>query len=141
MTASIEHIVFVLVMIFLAVAIFMGAAKNLKKMCRPYGTDMSFPTLSKRQRELNEAFEKMVKEGNLPKKRRSPASKSVKSSKKDSHMAQEKARYAKAYQPWTKDEDESLKRMYANGESMAALKLVFQRGEGAINSRIRKICK
>lgn len=120
MTASIEHIVFVLVMIFLAVAIFMGAAKNLKKMCRPYGMDMSFPTLSKRQIELNEAFEKMVN---------------------DSHKAQEKARYAKAYQPWTKDEDESLKRMYANGESMAALKLVFQRGEKAINSRIRKICK
>ncbi len=128
MIASIEHIVFVLVMIFVAAAIVVGAIKNIKKRCKSYGADMSFPKLSKRQRELNEAFEEMVREDNHQKAKRTYAVKTVKPVNKDSHMAQEKARYAKAYQPWTKDEDESLKRMYANGESMTALKLVFQRG-------------
>lgn len=44
-----------------------------------------------------------------------------------------------AYKSWTKEDDEKLKELYAKGVSETELADFFQRGTGAIRSRISKI--
>jgi len=135
---QVEHFVFILVMLFIGVGIAVTAYKRLKReVFFSFGSRKSHTQLFRKQEQLNKAFEKILDEH---KKYQHRTDKSNDTSK-PSHMEQQKAKYAKAYQLWTKDEDDSLKRMYAHGESMAAMKLVFQRGEGAIRSRINKICQ
>jgi superfamily I DNA/RNA helicase len=44
-----------------------------------------------------------------------------------------------AYQPWTKEQDDLLKRLYQKGMSMTDLSLQFNRTKGAIWSRVKKL--
>ena len=47
--------------------------------------------------------------------------------------------YPKAYQYWTKEEDENLEKHFCDGKSMYELSSVFQRQPGAIYDRIEKL--
>lgn len=47
--------------------------------------------------------------------------------------------FGKAYMPWTDEEDEELEKLFFNELSVQELAKVFQRKEGAISSRLRKI--
>jgi ATP-dependent exoDNAse (exonuclease V) alpha subunit len=48
-------------------------------------------------------------------------------------------KFAKAYMPWTTSEDNLLKKLFNNGGSIQQLAKIFERKEGAINSRLKKI--
>lgn len=47
--------------------------------------------------------------------------------------------HAKAYYPWLPEEDERLRLRNGEGASIDELVLEFERGEGAIRSRLRKL--
>jgi hypothetical protein len=50
-----------------------------------------------------------------------------------------RATHAKAYAPWTKDDDLDLKRRHGAGESVEAIAAAFGRKPGAIRSRLKKL--
>jgi ATP-dependent DNA helicase PIF1 len=50
-----------------------------------------------------------------------------------------RATHAKAYAPWTRDEDENLKRHHQAGETVEAIAAAFGRKPGAIRSRLKKL--
>ncbi|MBQ0087999.1 MAG: hypothetical protein KBT27_01530 [Prevotellaceae bacterium] len=60
MKIIIGHIVLAIVLIYVGIAIFYGAYKNLKKKCRHTDSQDGTPELSNRQKQLNDAFEKML---------------------------------------------------------------------------------
>lgn len=47
--------------------------------------------------------------------------------------------YPKAYEPWTKEEDDQLKTEFNNGKSIDELAKMFQRKPSAIRDRLRKL--
>jgi ATP-dependent DNA helicase PIF1 len=49
-----------------------------------------------------------------------------------------RASHAKAYAPWSKDEDLDLKRLHRAGETIDAIASDFGRKPGAIRSRLKK---
>ena len=56
-----------------------------------------------------------------------------------SYMEQQKLLYAKAYAKWTPEEDSELLESYSKGWSIKDLVNKFERNEGAIRSRIKKL--
>lgn len=56
-----------------------------------------------------------------------------------SYMDKQKQLYANAYAPWTEDDDNLLKQLYAEGKSTAELIEIFGRNRGAIKSRLKKL--
>ena len=50
-----------------------------------------------------------------------------------------RATHAKAYAPWTRDEDGDLKRRHQAGETVDAIAAAFGRKPGAIRSRLKKL--
>jgi len=56
-----------------------------------------------------------------------------------SYMDKQKQTYAKAYAPWTEEDDNRLKQLYAEGRSVAELMEIFERNRGAIRSRLKKV--
>ena len=50
-----------------------------------------------------------------------------------------RAKYPNAYRPWTKEADARLITLYKSGKSIEELSLLFQRNNGAITSRLRKV--
>ena len=56
-----------------------------------------------------------------------------------SHMEQLKEKYANAYKPWEPDEDERLSELFKAEKSIRELSEIFQRNEGAIESRLKKL--
>lgn len=54
-----------------------------------------------------------------------------------SHM--DELKYKKAYSPWTKEEDEMLKKYQAQGLTVADISKLLERNEGAIVSRKKKL--
>jgi ATP-dependent DNA helicase PIF1 len=50
-----------------------------------------------------------------------------------------RATHAKAYAPWTRDEDGDLKRRHQAGERVDAIAAAFGRKPGAIRSRLKKL--
>ena len=56
-----------------------------------------------------------------------------------SHMDELKVKYKKAYSPWTKEEDEMLKKYQAQGLTVADISKLLERNEGAIVSRKKKL--
>lgn len=60
-------------------------------------------------------------------------------SKKLSYMDKQKQLHANAYAPWTKDDDNRLKQLYAERKSTAELMEIFGRNRGAIKSRLKKL--
>jgi hypothetical protein len=47
--------------------------------------------------------------------------------------------HARAYKPWSNEEDKRLKKRYSEGETIDNLALEFQRKPGGISSRLRKL--
>lgn len=47
--------------------------------------------------------------------------------------------YAKAYMPWTTEDDDKLESLYCEKKTIKELALIFERKEGAIESRIKKL--
>ena len=56
-----------------------------------------------------------------------------------SYMEKQKQLYSNAYQPWTAEDDSKLIEMYNAGESIKQLAEFFDRGRGAIRSRLKKL--
>lgn len=56
-----------------------------------------------------------------------------------SKMYETKAKFAKAYTPWTEADDEELTLLYCNGKNTTEISAKMERNKGAINSRIRKL--
>lgn len=56
-----------------------------------------------------------------------------------SYMDKQKQMYAKAYAPWTEEDDNRLKQLYVEGRSVAELMKIFERNRGAIRSRLKKV--
>lgn len=54
-------------------------------------------------------------------------------------MAEIKAQSRRAYEPWTSEEDASLRRQHLEGRSARELAEIFQRQPGAITSRLRRL--
>lgn len=46
---------------------------------------------------------------------------------------------AKAYMPWTSDDDDKLELLYCEKKTIKELALIFERNRGAIESRIKKL--
>ncbi|WP_134089828.1 DUF3276 family protein [Olivibacter sp. XZL3] len=48
-------------------------------------------------------------------------------------------KHPQAYQPWSLEDDEKLETLFCEGKSVKDLAFVFERNEGAIRSRIKKL--
>lgn len=59
--------------------------------------------------------------------------------KKTYSVEEKRKEYQKAYAKWTKGEDERLKELYIQGKTINELSSVFERSEGAINTRLVKL--
>ncbi|MCQ2202237.1 MAG: UvrD-helicase domain-containing protein [Bacteroidales bacterium] len=59
--------------------------------------------------------------------------------KKVSHMEQQKQLYKKAYASWSEEDDNRLKSLFLEGKSKAELSEIFERNDGAIRSRLKKL--
>ena len=55
------------------------------------------------------------------------------------HMDEMKAKYERAYNPWTADEEKMLKKYYFQGLKDLEISKLLGRNEGAINSRKKKL--
>lgn len=58
---------------------------------------------------------------------------------KVARIQEAKAKYARAYEPWTKKEDAELALLYSQGKSKTEIGTSLQRNPGAINVRIEKL--
>lgn len=47
--------------------------------------------------------------------------------------------YKQAYLPWTKEDDNRLELLFCQGKKIEELALIFERNEGAIKARIKKL--
>ncbi len=61
--------------------------------------------------------------------------------KKDemSYMERQKQLHSQAYQPWTEDDDKKLLKLFERGFTVTELADFFERGRGAITSRLKKL--
>ena len=93
--------------------------------------------LQKRQRQLINALKKEWRlDGPSPS---SPVH-ILKEQNKPAYSVEEKRQeHPKAYKKWSSEDDERLKEMYAAGHSVAELAEHFERGTGAIESRLEKL--
>ncbi|MBO7568419.1 MAG: DNA helicase RecQ [Bacteroidales bacterium] len=58
---------------------------------------------------------------------------------KTSYMERQKQLHSQAYQPWTEDDDKKLLKLFNHGFTVAELADFFERGRGAITSRLKKL--
>ena len=56
-----------------------------------------------------------------------------------SYIEQQRLKHSKAYVQWTEDEDKKLIELHAMGKTIEELCKIFERNEGSIKSRIKKI--
>ena len=56
-----------------------------------------------------------------------------------SHMEFLKESHKSAYLPWKTEDDEKLEILYYAGKKVKELSMIFERNEGAIQSRIKKL--
>lgn len=56
-----------------------------------------------------------------------------------SYMGKMKEKYAKAYIPWTTEEENMLKRYHAQGLEVSEIAKILDRNDGAIISRMKRI--
>ena len=54
-------------------------------------------------------------------------------------MDRQKQLYSNAYAPWTEEEEQDLIFHYKQGKTISELIEIFQRNEGAIRSRLKKL--
>jgi ATP-dependent DNA helicase RecQ len=81
----------------------------------------------------------MDDEPDLPKIKTDTADTKKVVSKKAEPFAEIRQKYPKAYESWTKEDDELLVNMFRRGKSIAELANHFQRQESAIRSRLKKL--
>ena len=79
----------------------------------------------------------MVSYSNLPKTRVLWEKK--KEQENMSYIEQQRLKHSKAYVQWTEDEDKKLIELHAIGKTIEELCKIFERNEGAIKSRIKKL--
>jgi hypothetical protein len=66
--------------------------------------------------------------------------KSVKQTNDKSYSVEKvRTKYPNAYMPWTIDEDNKLELLFCERKSIHELSKIFERNEGAIKSRIKKL--
>lgn len=58
---------------------------------------------------------------------------------RESAMHRVKARHARAYEPWSPEEESELRRMLAEGQTVASIAGALKRQRSAIRSRIRQL--
>ena len=56
-----------------------------------------------------------------------------------SYIEQQRLKHSKAYVQWTEDEDKKLIELHAIGKTIEELCKIFERNEGTIKSRIKKL--
>lgn len=56
-------------------------------------------------------------------------------------MEQKRSEHGNAYVPWDDEADRLLCRMYDEGKSISLLSDIFERTQGAIRSRLKKLGK
>lgn len=56
-------------------------------------------------------------------------------------LEEKRQEYGNAYLPWEKEADEYLIRLYEEGKSIKELTEIFERNNGAIRSRLKKLGK
>lgn len=56
-----------------------------------------------------------------------------------SYMEQQKLLHAKAYAPWTEEDDDQLRQYVDEGRSVEEIAIMMERNNGAIKSRIKKL--
>lgn len=87
--------------------------------------------------QYKEFEELMVSYSNLPKTRVLWEKK--KEQENMSYIEQQRLKLSKAYVQWTEDEDKKLIELHAIGITIEELCKIFERNEGAIKSRIKKL--
>ncbi|MDE0200410.1 MAG: DNA helicase RecQ [Caldilineaceae bacterium] len=93
--------------------------------------------LQRRQRELTNALKK---EWRLEEASSSPPVHTRKVPNEPAYTVEEKRReHPKAYKKWSLEDDDRLKEMYAAGHEVAEMAKHFERNEGAIRSRLKKL--
>lgn len=65
--------------------------------------------------------------------------KKIKVSKKTYTKSQKQQVHKNAYERWTEEDDEKLELLFCEGKTVRELSVIFERNEGAIESRIKKL--
>ena len=55
------------------------------------------------------------------------------------HLKKVRLKYANAYKPWSKENDNRLRKMYLNGISKSEISKYFGRGPGSILARLKRL--
>lgn len=63
----------------------------------------------------------------------------IKDSSKGYSLEDKRTEHKQAYQPWSADDDERLELLFCENKSIKELSIIFERNEGAISSRIKKL--
>ena len=63
----------------------------------------------------------------------------AKANQKSYSVEEKRKEHSKAYAKWTQDEDDKLKKLFAEGRTAKELAEIFQRNRGAITSRLAKL--
>ena len=92
------------------------------------------------QRRQSGLIDALKKEWRLDGASPSPPVQAWKELNKPAYSVEEKRReHPRAYEKWSLEEDDRLKKMYAQGHSVAELAKHFERNDGAIRSRLKKM--
>ena len=66
-------------------------------------------------------------------------SKDNKSSKYSEYIKKVRLKYSNAYKPWTKENDNKLKKMFLDGVTKTNITKAFDRGPGSILARLKRL--
>ncbi|MCD6544199.1 MAG: hypothetical protein J7K34_06790 [Flavobacteriaceae bacterium] len=92
---------------------------------------LSFITLSLGRKELEERlFDKLQPKYSLKGKR---------GTKKAYSITEKRKKHKNAYEKWTAENDEKLEMLFCEGKTTTELSKIFERNNGAIKSRIKKL--
>ena len=89
--------------------------------------------------QYKEFEELMASYADMPKTRVLWEKKKEQEKENMSYIEQQRLKHSKAYVQWTEDEDKKLIELHAIGKTIEELCKIFERNEGAIKSRIKKL--
>lgn len=89
--------------------------------------------------QYKEFEELMASYADLPRTRVLWGKKKEQEKENMSYIEQQRLKHSKAYVQWTEDEDKKLIELHAIGKTIEELCKIFERNEGAIKSRIKKL--
>ena len=117
-----------------------GSFANTQIIFKNYPTQWNPRTIEEnQQRVINDIKEIFELNNECTVENATQAESEISYNKSLSYIEQQKAKYANAYEPWTKDDDEKLVILYDEGKTISDLMQIFKRNEGSIRSRIRKL--